>query len=80
MTAPNRPDHIRLTSHPDPEAKQRFPIQWGAASPRERGPIIGTVSKPGLRNVIGSHGGRVEVDSAPGRTCFEITLPLRPPD
>ena len=47
MTAPNRPDHIRLTSHPDPEAKARFPIQWGAATPRERGPVIGTVSKPG---------------------------------
>lgn len=30
-------------------------------------------------NVIGSHGGRIEVDSQPGRTCFEITLPARPP-
>ncbi len=33
----NRQDHIRLTSHPDPEAKARFPIQWGAATARERG-------------------------------------------
>ena len=31
-------------------------------------------------NVIGNHGGRVEVDSQPGRTCFEITLPAHPPD
>jgi signal transduction histidine kinase len=30
-------------------------------------------------NVIGSHGGRIEVDSEPGRTCFEITLPAHPP-
>jgi len=30
-------------------------------------------------NVIGGHGGRVEVDSEPGRTCFEVTLPLHPP-
>src|SRR5262249_5991168 len=51
MTAPNRPDHIRLTSHPDPEAKARFPLHWDAPTARERGPVIGTVSKPGLRNV-----------------------------
>src|SRR3954466_5634689 len=57
MSTPNRPDHIRLTSHPDPEAKARYPIHWGAATARERGPVIGTVSQLGQRNVIGSHGG-----------------------
>ncbi len=57
MNTPNRPDHIRLTSHPDPEAKARFPIHWDAATAHERGPVIGTVSKLGMRNVIGSHGG-----------------------
>ena len=54
MNTPNRPDHIRLTSHPDREAKARFPIKWDAPSARERGPIIGTVSRPGVRNVIGA--------------------------
>ncbi|HSR81677.1 MAG TPA: hypothetical protein VLL28_12950, partial [Hyphomicrobiaceae bacterium] len=57
MTRPNRPDHIRLTSHPAPGAKPRYPIVWGAPSARERGPIIGTVSRPFDRNVIGTHGG-----------------------
>jgi GTP cyclohydrolase II len=57
MTRPNRPDHIRLTSHPAPGAKPRFPLAWGAATARERGPVIGTVSRPADRNVIGSHGG-----------------------
>src|SRR5687767_651719 len=57
MTRPNRTDHIRLTSHPAPGAKPRFPIVWGAATARERGPIIGTVSRPADRNVIGTHGG-----------------------
>src|SRR6202007_1332739 len=33
------------------------PIHGGAADARERGPIIGTVSRPQDRNVIGSHGG-----------------------
>src|SRR5262249_42677928 len=59
MNRSNRIDHIRLTSHPDPNAKVRFPIHWGASSAYERGPIIGTVSRPQDRNVIGSHGGVV---------------------
>ena len=79
MTAPNRPDHIRLTSHPDPEAKQRFPIQWGAASAGERGPVIGTVSKPGLRNVIGSHGGSYAVYRALAVSAGALD-PIRRPD
>src|SRR5262245_52117640 len=44
MTGVNRTDHIRLTSHPAPGAKPRFPIVWGAASARERGHVIGTHS------------------------------------
>jgi len=43
MTRSNRVDHIRITSHPAPGAKLNFPIRWGAASARERGPVIGTV-------------------------------------
>ena len=38
MTRSNRIDHIRITSHPAPGAKLKFPIAWGAASARERGP------------------------------------------
>ncbi len=53
----NRTDHIRLTSHPEPGGKARFPIHWGAPTARERGPIIATVSRPQHRNVIGAHGG-----------------------
>src|SRR5262245_45965747 len=56
MTRPNRTDHIRLTSHPAPGAKPRFPLVWGAETARERGPVIGTVSRPADRNVIGAHG------------------------
>jgi GTP cyclohydrolase II len=57
MNRSNRTDHIRITSHPEPGGKPRFPIRWAAASARERGPVIGTVSRPGDRNAIGSHGG-----------------------
>jgi len=58
MTTSNKTQHIRLTSHPEPGAAAgRFPINWGAASPAVRGPIIGTVTRGGDRNVIGAHGG-----------------------
>ncbi len=58
MTTPNRTTHIRLTSHPEPgTAAHRFPLRWGAPTPKERGPVIGAVTNPGDRNVIGTHGG-----------------------
>ncbi|SFV19673.1 GTP cyclohydrolase N terminal, partial [Bradyrhizobium arachidis] len=57
MSRANRTEHIRLTSHPEPGKKAAYPIHWGAADARARGPIIGTVSRAGDRNVIGSHGG-----------------------
>lgn len=53
----NRQTHIRLTSHPGAGAPVRFPIHWGAGDPRSRGPIVGSVSRPADRNVIGTHGG-----------------------
>lgn len=54
----NHKGHIRLTSHPEPgTASSRHPISWGAPDPATRGPIIGTVSRPLDRNVIGAHGG-----------------------
>jgi GTP cyclohydrolase II len=61
MNQSNRTEHIRLTSHPEPGAKLRFPIKWSAATARDRGPIIGTVSQPQDRNVIGSHSGSYAV-------------------
>jgi GTP cyclohydrolase II len=52
----NRPGHIRLTSHPGPQA-HRWPLRWGAATPAERGPVIASVTRPADRNAIGTHGG-----------------------
>lgn len=79
MNKSNRPDHIRLTSHPDPGAKQRFPIQWGAAGAHERGPLIGTVSRPQTRNVIGSHGGSYALYRALAVSAGALD-PIRRPD
>jgi GTP cyclohydrolase II len=79
MNRSNHTDHIRLTSHPDPGAKLRFPIKWGAPTARERGPIIGTVSRPQDRNVIGSHGGSYAVYRALAVSAGALD-PIRRPD
>src|SRR5271155_5581454 len=79
MNLSNRSEHIRLTSHPEPGAKLSFPIEWGAPSARERGPIVGTVSRPQERNVIGSHGGSYPVSRALAVSSGALD-PIRRPD
>jgi len=79
MTRSNRVDHIRLTSHPSPGEKPRFPIVWGAPTPRERGPVIGTVSRLQDRNIIGSHGGSYAVYRALAVSAGALD-PIRRPD
>jgi GTP cyclohydrolase II len=79
MTQMNRADHIRLTSHPAPGAKPRFPVGWGAATARERGPIVGTVSRPQDRNVVGTHGGSYALYRALAVSSRALD-PLRRPD
>ncbi len=79
MTRSNRTEHIRITSHPEPGAKPRFPIHWGAPTAQERGPIIGTVSRLGDRNAIGSHGGSYAVYRALAVSSGALD-PIRRPD
>jgi GTP cyclohydrolase II len=50
------PKHIKLTSHPT-TTQEVVPITWGAKTPAERGPIIGTLTDPARRNAIGAHSG-----------------------
>src|SRR3569833_739907 len=51
--------HIRLTSHVG--GFGALPIHWGAATPIERGPIVGTTTIRANRNVIGTHSGSYSV-------------------
>jgi GTP cyclohydrolase II len=53
------PRHIRLTSHPGNYGA--LPIHWGAATPAERGPIVGTTTQRSHRNVVGTHSGSYSV-------------------
>jgi len=57
VPAPPRTPHIRLTSHPGQGALGMVPLQWGAADPLQRGPVVGSTSQRSQRNVIGSHSG-----------------------
>src|SRR6187397_3159881 len=57
-TPPPR-SHIRLTSHAG--GFGALPIQWGAATATERGPVVGTTTKRAHRNVIGTHSGSYSV-------------------
>jgi GTP cyclohydrolase II len=79
MNRSNRIDHIRLTSHPVPGGKPLFPIRWGAPTARERGPIVGSVSRQRDRNVIGSHGGSYAVYRALAVSSGALD-PIRRPD
>ncbi|MCW4354020.1 GTP cyclohydrolase II [Hoyosella sp. YIM 151337] len=51
--------HIRLTSHVGSSGTPV--IMWGAATPAERGPVIGTTTSRAQRNVIGTHSGSYSV-------------------
>ncbi|WP_200932412.1 GTP cyclohydrolase II [Pseudorhodoferax sp. Leaf267] len=53
------PRHIRLTSHAG--GFGALPLQWGAASPTARGPVVGTTTKRSHRNVIGTHSGSYSI-------------------
>ena len=48
--------HIRLSSHPGGTAKP-VAIEWGAADPKARGPVLGSMRDGTRRNVIGAHAG-----------------------
>lgn len=51
--------HIRLTSHFG--GFGALPIHWGASTPLERGPVVGTTTDRAHRNVIGTHSGSYSV-------------------
>jgi GTP cyclohydrolase II len=59
MSDTTAPRHIRLTSHSGGVGAP--PIHWGAATPAERGPIVGTTTTRAHRNVIGTHSGSYSV-------------------
>src|SRR4051812_8002390 len=79
MTVSNKSTHIRLTSHPEPASSARGrQIHWGAGDPQERGPVIGTVTNAGDRNVIGTHGGAYGLYRALAVSAGALNPKVRP--
>jgi hypothetical protein len=70
--------HIVPTSHPR-DGERRLPIAWGAADPRLRGPVIGSLTDPGQRNVIGVHSGSHALYRALAIAAGSLS-PLHKPD
>ncbi|WDE09139.1 GTP cyclohydrolase II [Thalassomonas viridans] len=56
-----KPAHVVLTSHANQMYKESSPVKWGAKDPKERGPVIATISSKANRNAIGSHSGSYSV-------------------
>jgi len=53
--------HIILTSHPSRHSLAPLGITWGASHPKERGPIIASLTNIRNRNAIGTHSGSYSV-------------------
>ena len=53
--------HIVLTSHTSRFGPKPISINWGVINPRERGPVIATLTNQTHRNVIGSHSGNYSI-------------------
>ncbi|SFC61432.1 GTP cyclohydrolase II [Pseudoalteromonas denitrificans] len=53
--------HVILTSHSNQAFQESAPVKWGAKNPKERGPVIATISTKENRNAIGSHSGSYTV-------------------
>lgn len=62
VSQPKRPAQpIVLASHPARFGPKPIALNWGESDPLQRGPIIGTVTTPAQRNVIGTHSGSYAV-------------------
>lgn len=56
-----RSAHVILTSHSSQVFPDSLPVNWGAKNPKDRGPIIGSLTDTKKRNAIGTHSGSYAV-------------------
>ncbi|VEB37722.1 GTP cyclohydrolase II [Legionella sainthelensi] len=53
--------HIVLSSHPAGHTAAPLKIKWGAQDPKERGPVIASLTNIKNRNAVGTHSGSYSV-------------------
>ncbi len=68
---------IVLTSHPR-QGVGALPVNWGAADPAQRGPIVATLHNPGARNAIGTHSGAYSLYRALAVAAGQLDAMHRP--
>jgi GTP cyclohydrolase II len=74
-----RTAHVVLTSHPGQSPQSTtFEINWGAKTPKERGPLIATNTNPHHRNVIGAHSGSYSVYRALAMAAGKLAEDFKP--
>lgn len=56
-----RANHVILATHTNFHFKETLPIHWGAKTPKQRGPVIASLTNPKTRNAIGAHSGSYTV-------------------
>jgi GTP cyclohydrolase II len=79
MPHTKRTAHIALTSHPGQKKDiTSFEIQWGAKTPKERGPLIATNTNPLQRNAIGAHSGSYSVYRALAMAAGKLAEDFKP--
>lgn len=53
--------HIILSSHPSGQTAAPLKIKWSAPNPKDRGPVVASLTNIKNRNVIGTHSGSYSV-------------------
>eukprot|EP00744_Colponema_vietnamica_P001363 GILI01002264.1.p1 GENE.GILI01002264.1~~GILI01002264.1.p1 ORF type:complete len:471 (-),score=162.07 GILI01002264.1:153-1520(-) len=71
-------DKIVLTTHTGQSGYNPVQVKWGAATPMERGPIVGTLSHHSVRNVIGTHAGSYSIYRALAVACGALDPKVKP--
>ena len=73
------PKSIVLTSHPSTSIGSiPLPVEWGAADPQRRGPIVATLKNPGGKNAVGTHSGAYSVYRALAVAVGQLKAEHRP--
>ena len=79
MNPTKKSKHIVLTSHPARSGAKYIPVHWGAPTPAERGPVIGSFTDASRRNVIGAHAGSYALYRALAVAAGKLS-PIHVPD